>query len=138
MTAILANEGQNDMANILHGAIDANLRIGLYTARSVYSKSTVLANITAATFSGYAVQTPTFAAFGLDANGKTQFAGVANVFTHNGGGTGNTVIGYYLYNTSTGFLYWLEDFGAPVTINSNGQHIDVMPNQYTGDLTTPY
>lgn len=138
MTAILTNEGQQDMLTYLVVNQFPDVRCGLYTARSVYSKATVLANITAATFSGYAVTTPTWVSFGTDVNGKAQYAAPSQVFTHNGGGTGNTIIGYYLFNNSTGKVLWLEDFGAPVTINANGQHIDVKPDSFAGDLTTPY
>lgn len=138
MVAVLCNEGQNDMLNILEAAIAANLRVGLYTADAGAGKVTTLANITAATFAGYAAATPTLVAFGLDANGKTQFAGVNIVFTRSTTGAPQTIIGYYVWNISTGFLYFKEAFGTPVIIDTAGQHIDVKPDLFAGDLTTPY
>lgn len=137
MTAILTNEGQLDQLDTVLTAKSANLRVGLYTARSVYSKSSVLASVTACTFSGYAAQTPGFSSTGVDGAGRIVYAAASLTFTHNGGGTGNTVLGYYVYDTSTGKLQFLEDFSAPISMTSNGQTITVSPVWYYGDLTAP-
>lgn len=137
MSAILPNEGQLDQIAKLLAAEGANLRVGLYTARGVYSKATVLSDITAATFSGYAAQTPAFSSGGLDGAGRNTYAASTMTFTHNGGGTSNTVLGYYLWNNSSGKVYFLEDFGAPIFLGSNGAHVTATPTWYYGDLTPP-
>lgn len=137
MGAILTNEGRQDVLTQYLSARGANHRIGLYTARAVYGVTAVLADITEATFSGYAIGTPTWVSFGIDANGNSDYAAAALTFTHNGGGTANTVIGYFVKDTASGKLLFLEDFGAPVTLNTNGQFVSVKPDMYGGLLAPP-
>lgn len=137
MTAIFSNEGQLAIITEYLAAQGANLRCGLYTARSVFSKAMVLGDITAATFSGYAAQTPAWTSNGLDGAGRNSWTAATMTFTHNGGGTANTVIGYYLWNSNTGKLLFAEDFAAPIVLSTNLAHTTVTPTLFDGDLTAP-
>lgn len=137
MAATLVFEGQVDQIATLIGAKASNLRIGLYTANAGSGKATVLANITACTFTGYAALTPVFSVVGNDANNRQTWAAPVQTFTATASSPSNTVLGYYIWDSSTGKLQFYEAFGAPVTINASGQFISVTPTWYYGDLTAP-
>lgn len=90
----------------------------LYQNNYVPVDASVLGNFTEATFSGYAdaviaMQTP------AEVAGKAVSIDlVARTFTHNGGGTANTVYGYYVYDPFLGKLIWAERFAAPISMSA--------------------
>lgn len=137
MSATLTFEGQVDQVATLIAAKASDLRLGLYTANAGSGKSTVLANITACTFSGYAPLTPVFSVVGNDGNNRQVWQAPTQTFTHDSGGGSDTVLGYYVWDNATGKLQFWEAFGAPVVISTNGQFISVTPSWYYGDLTPP-
>lgn len=138
MSATYANDGQKDMMDYLITNMGSNIRLGLYKAIAVTTKAAHLTDITACDFSGYAPDTPTFAAGSTDGNNKYVRAAGTTTFAHNGGGTGNTVLGYYVWdNIGGGTLWFFEAFSAPITMNASGQTIPVQPTWYMGDCTTP-
>lgn len=137
MAAQLTFEGQVDQIAKLIGTVAADLRLALYTANAGGTKATILANLTEATFTGYAETTPVFAVVGNDANNRQVWTAPVQTFTAGAIGGPQTILGYYLFNTATGKLYFFEAFGAPILINTAGQFIDVTPSWYYGDLTPP-
>lgn len=137
MSVILTNEGQEDQITSLLGAIGSNLRVGLYTSRTGSGKAVTLSGLGDATYSGYAVQTPVFAAIADSAAGRERWQAADLTFSHNGGGTGNSITGWYLKNTATGKLHLYEDFSAPITMSASGHNIHVQTIIYYGDLTAP-
>lgn len=137
MTATLTLEGQEDQVATWTGVKAGTMKVGLYTARSGSGKNVSLGNITPATFSGY---TPVFANLvsGIeDANERMVYAGGPCTFTHNGGGTSNTITGWYMWDTGSGKLHYYEDYGAGVSMAVNGNFITINPKLYYGDLTPP-
>lgn len=141
MSATYTYEGEQANLDMLISTITAaNLKIGLFTANAGSGKNTTLGQLTAATFSGYTSggYATTWAAGAIDANGKWARAGAVVTPTHNGGGTSNSVLGYYLYDAGASKLLLYELFSAPISMASNGDSIPITPTLYAGDLTTPY
>lgn len=140
MSATLTLEGQAQQLDLIISTITAaNIKIGLYTARGGSGKNTALADLTAANFSGYTTggYATTWAAGSVDANNKWTRVGATVTPTHNGGGTSNTVIGYYIYDSSNSKLWYYEDFSAPISMSANGNAIPITPTLYCGDASTP-
>lgn len=136
MSATYVLEGQKDkLDNFIANA--SVIRLGLYKAFAGSGKNTALADLTECDFSGYAITTPTWAAGTTDGNNKFNRVGSTSTFTHNGGGTSNSVLGYFVKNNTTGKLLFYEPFGAPISMASNGDTITITPTWYEGDASTP-
>jgi hypothetical protein len=104
----------------------ANLRIGLYQNNVTPGSTTVLADLTAATFSGYAEVTPSAPTPAWSTPNSRAEAAFANaVFTHSSGSTNNTIYGAYIYNATDGKLVAAGAFAAPLTMTNNGDQITV-------------
>lgn len=93
---------------------DADFELRIFTNSDVPSGSTVAADLTEATFSGYVVKTlnrSNFLASTTLGNGEAQIVyDTEQVWTV--GATGQQVYGYYVLERSTGILLWLERIGA--------------------------
>lgn len=140
MSATLTLTGQAEQLDLIISTVAAaNIKIGLYTARAGSGKNTVLGDLTVATFSGYTAggYATSWAAGSTDANNKWTRVGATVTPTHNGGGTANTVLGYYIYDATTNVLWYYEDFSAPIAMSSNGNAIPITPTLYCGDASTP-
>ena len=137
MAGILPDEGQDDQLDRLFAAEAPNLRLGLFTSRTGSGTASVLANINAANYSGYAAQTPAFSAIADSSNGRTRFQAALMTFAHNGGGVSNAISGWYLWNNNTNKLWWVEDFSGPITLSALGQSIPLNPIWYYGLLSPP-
>lgn len=137
MSAVFTLEGQKEILDQLISDLGSNCKLGLYKARSGTGKNVAYSDLTLADFSGYAVTTPTWATGTTDGNNKYNRVGTTSTFTHNGGGTSNTIIGYCVYDSATSKLLFYEDFGAPVSMSASGNTITVTPTWYLGDASTP-
>jgi len=141
MSANLVYEGEQRALDLLISTITAaNIKIGLYTAIGGSGKNRGYADVTDCTFSGYTAggTATSWAAGAIDANDKWARVGATVTFTHNGGGTSNTVLGYYVYDSSVNKLLFFEAFSAPISMSASGNAIPVTPTLYSGDLTTPF
>lgn len=136
MSATYTLEGQKDKLDDYIGGA-GTIKVGLFITSTPTGKNVALASIVAATFSGYATQTPSWAAGTTDANNKFNRVGGTCTYTHNGGGTSNSVLGYYVWNDTTSKLLFYEAFGAPISMASNGDTITITPTWYEGDASTP-
>lgn len=87
------------------------------------------ANYTEADFSGYSSVTLTWNAAFLNGDDKGEIDADEETFTHNGGGTSNTIYGAYVENNA-GDVIFAERFDAPRVMSANG---DTIP--YTARLT---
>lgn len=88
-------------------------------------QNTVLADLTQATFSGYAASVCNFGAATIVSH-KGKIVGTAPLtFTHNGGGTANTIYGYYVKITTTSDLIYVERFSASQLMTNNGDQIGI-------------
>jgi len=90
----------------------------------------VNANYTEANFSGYASQAlGTWNAAFLNTDDKGEIDADPKTFTHNGGGTANTVYGA-MVKDDNGDVMYAERFDAPRVLSANGDSIT-----YTARLT---
>lgn len=106
-------------------------QIGLYQNNWTPADGDTISAVTPATFSGYSgLQNLNSWSSAVWITPRATAAHSAVSWTHNGGGTSNSIYGYYIVDAS-GNLAWAERYsGAPVTINTNGQVYQVTP-QYT-------
>lgn len=101
-------------------------KMGLYTNSVSISTDTVWADITQATYSGFAEQN--ISASGspaIDGTGKAAVALSPVTFTHSGSSVANTIKGWYVRNTVTGRLRWIEALAADRTMGAAGDVITI-------------
>lgn len=103
--------------------IAPTLQMRLYQNNYTPVDASVLADFMIATFSGYASVAVTMGAPVSAANKAKSTATSASVFTHNGGGTMNTIYGYYIVDTVLNEVLWAERFGSSQTMGNNGDQI---------------
>lgn len=86
----------------------------------------VLGSFTEADFSGYeAVLIDSWTASSI-VSGRARSVADPEVFTQDGGSTGNDIYGYYITKGETGALLWAErGSGAPYDMNSAGRQLSV-------------
>lgn len=137
MSVIFTNEGRKAALDQFLATYGPYIRCGLFTAPGAPSVATNLAGVTAATFVGYAAGTPAFGAAAIDGNGNALAAGSTVTFTAGAVVGSQTILGWYLYDSSTAKLLFIELFSAPLVINATGQTITVNPNWYRGQLAPP-
>jgi hypothetical protein len=126
MALIVTDEGLKRLLDLLStGAGLANVRIGLFKNNITPTHSDTLSTYTAADFSGYAVVTPAYAAASVSAHVATMVDAAARNFTHNAGATGNTVYGYYAYDSVGGQSLFAEAFASPQAMVNNGDQIQL-------------
>lgn len=127
MSLVVPDQGEIRLLDMLINAVGmTNVRLRLYKAISpALSQDTVYADFTIANFSGYADVTPAMgAASTVSHKGKIVDGSVRN-FTHNGGGTSNTVLGYYVVDTGTSKVLWAEAFSSSQSMANNGDNIAI-------------
>jgi hypothetical protein len=120
------------LAAWIAGYPPSSLKVHLYQNNYTPVDSSVLGSFTEATFSGYASAVFAFAAPSEVANKAKAVAISPTVFTHNGGGTANTIYGYFVKDLATGDLVWAERFGSSQIMTNNGDQIS-LPPQITFD-----
>jgi len=122
MATVFTDEGEKDVLDVYLAT--AGVRVGLFQNNYVPVAGSVLADLTAATFSGYAVGTPVYGAATTVANRANAVAAALN-FDHNGGATANTIYGWYVFNTTTSKLLKANTLGTPVVMDTAGNRITV-------------
>jgi len=122
------NQGETYLAGTMVTAFGlANPILRLFTNDIAVSPETVLADLVEATFSGYAEEALTGQAVAQDINGTNFVSFGDGEFTHNGGGTAESIIGYYLVNATDTALLLVERFPEPVPMEANGDKIQIAP-----------
>jgi len=137
MAVILTDEGSDDQLAKLWGGEAINMRVGLYTANAGAARAVTKAQLTEATFSGYAAQTPVWSVIADSAAGRSKMEAAEMTFQHNGGGVSNVVLGWFLYHNGSSKCWFYEAFGAGMTIDSVGDNIKIKPTIFYGELTAP-
>src|SRR5688572_32940844 len=123
-TLVVPNASENHLNDMLVAGASTTLRVRLFQSNTTPSQSTVIGDLTEATFSGYAAVTPSFGASATASNKGTITDSAARDFTHNGGGTSNTIYGYYVtYESGGSTLLWAERFDIAQTLANNGDKI---------------
>jgi hypothetical protein len=120
------------LAAWIAGYPPSNLKVYLYQNNYTPVQGSVVGSFTEATFSGYASVSFTLGTPTEVSNKAKSVATAASVFTHNGGGTANTIYGYYVKDGTTGDLVWAERFGSSQIMTNNGDQISI-PCQITCD-----
>ena len=136
MSLIVSDEGLKRILDLLTtGTGLGNIRIGLYQNNYTPVHTSVLLSFTPATFVGYAVVTPAFAAATVTAHVGTTIDAAARTFTCSGTATTNTIYGYYVYDSVGGVTLFAEEFSSPQTIANIGDQIS-LTSQFS--LTSQY
>ncbi len=125
-TTIIPNEGEVVQAGFIRTAINGNLK--LFSNNATIDQATVLADLTEATFSGYAaipLVTADFAAISTVSNKARLIATAFSTFAHNGGGTSNTIYGYYF--EQSGKILFAEKFDSSRVMDDATDAISIKP-----------
>ena len=127
MALLVPDVGENLILEMIVNKTAAqNLDLWLFQSNTTPAEGDTLATYTEATFSGYAEIALTGASWGAASGGTIAYA--QQTFTHDGGGTSNSIYGYLLQQTTSTTLLWVErDGSAPFTMDTNGDNIKVTP-----------
>lgn len=126
MTLIVPDEGEIRLLDMLVNAVGmTNVRLRLFQNNITPDQDSVYATFTIATFSGYADTTPAMGAASTVSHKGKIVDGSARNFTHNGGGTANTIYGYYVVDTGTSKVLWAERFSSSQSMAANGDNIAI-------------
>jgi hypothetical protein len=123
-TSLAALEELASAGNLFDGAI-----VRLFQNDVTPDRDTVIGDLTAADFTGYADSAAvTWATPFLDSNGDAILPGDLKEFMAGSPVTvSNTIYGYAIVNTGATVLLWAERFDAPVIVSTAGKTIAVMP-----------
>jgi len=105
-------------------------RVNLYKNDVVPTVNTIRADLTAADFSGYLAVDTDWSTPAINGAGKAQTDCSEGVYTHNGGGTDNTIYGAFVDNEDGDVLIYAERFPAPILMDADGAEI-----RYTARFT---
>lgn len=127
MALLVPTTGENLVLEMIVNKTAAqNLVLKLFQSNTTPAEGDTDATYTEATFSGYSAVTLTGASWGAASAGSIAYA--EQTFTHNGGGTSNSIYGYYMVQTTSGTLLLAErDGAAPFTLQNNGDNVKITP-----------
>lgn len=94
--------------------------------------SSALADFTEANFSGYSEGTPSWGSFALNGSNAAESVASQISYSHNGGGTSNTIYGWYLVEidgTLGNKVLAAERFANPITMAASGDVIRITPTE---------
>jgi len=128
MALVCPDVGEVAMLQLaIHKAVNADLKLKLFTANVTPDENTVLGDLTEAAGFGYAAKTLTGATWAVATVAGTTTASYAQQVWTFTGALGN-VYGYFLTNGAETELLWCERFtDAPYDIVNNGDQIKVTP-----------
>lgn len=130
MTLVLVNGGEVIVVDATTTkTAGQNLILGLYKSNTTLAEATVVADLTAANFTGYSATTLTAASWTTTPGAPTNTTYPQVTFTSSAGSQSQAVYGYYLTQVTSGLLVWAETFSdGPYTITNNGDTIKVTLN----------
>lgn len=129
MALVVPDVGEIQSLTELVAAWGGDLVVDLYQNDYTPVAASVVGSFTVATFSGYAQEALAGGAVNPAVDGDSRaFATWDEVeFTHNGGGTSNSVYGYYVRDGG-GNLLWAERFdAAPIAMANSGDQLRFVP-----------
>jgi len=132
-TAVIPDEGMKLFQDKLNGVSALAFQLRLYQNNYTPIKSSVFADFTLATFSGYTSQTLTFGAGTVAANISTAVAS-AITFTRSIGATSNTIYGWFLVDSVSSKVFAANLLPTPKAMTTNGDGITVTLTELLGDL----
>jgi len=129
VAATIPNQGELKLLNAIKSGAAYN--IVLFQNDLTPSATTVYADMTLATFSGYSQGTITWGTPTTDGGGKGSMTATAVTFTHNGGGTSNNIYGYAIVSQDISMawhLIMIERLSSPPkSMANNGDSITITP-----------
>lgn len=134
MPATCPNEGEREIANYIRIYGTPNWRMKLFANDYQPTEFSTLLDFQEAMFSGYAEQTPVYAAPAIDGNGDAAMAAAELTFVHNGGGIGLTVYGWYIMDNVSNVLIQAERLSAAKAMISLGDSIAITHTHVVGNL----
>jgi len=126
MCLVVPNEGEVRLLDMLVGGDSfTDVRLRLYKNNYTPVAGSTFGDFTQADFSGYAEETPAFGSATV-VNGKgTIVDAAARLFIHTGGGTANTVYGYYVVDDLNNEILWAERFPSPILMSVAADQIAI-------------
>lgn len=127
MALLVPNVGENlALEMVVNKTAAQNLVLKLFQSNTTPAEGDTAVTYTESTFSGYVAATLTGASWGAASGGSIAYA--QQTFTHNGGGTSNSIYGYFMVQASSGTLFLAErDGAAPFSMTNNGDNIKITP-----------
>lgn len=127
MSVIVPDVAEPVLLTMIQAFVNAaGLHVRLYKNNYIPVDGSTLGNFTEADFSGYASVVPTMTVPTEVSNKAEMHDNATRHFTHNGGGTGNSIYGYYVTLDTGPALLWAERFSAPITMATNGDDIAII------------
>lgn len=126
MAAVFPDVGKKLALDILL-ASGRSPKLKLFKNNVTVSVATVLGDLTIADFSGYADKDlSAMASATINGSDQGEKHSNANDFAHNGGGTGNTIYGWYITIHDVGgsdALFLCENFPTPLVVSAVPNHV---------------
>lgn len=127
MANVFLQQGDLEILDLVRTDGDVLKNLRLFKNNHVPAVTDGNGDYTQADFSGYAaVALGTWNAAFVNADGRGEIDADLATFTHNGGGTSNTVYGAYVTDNA-GDIVYAERFDAPRVMASNGDAINYTP-----------
>lgn len=125
MAATIPTEGRLEWDKYARD-VQSSWRVMLFSNNVAISSATVYSDMAEATYSGYARQTPSFGALALNGASAASMVAGALTFSHNGGGTSNTIYGWALIDSVDNKVLAIDNVpSAPKTMAASGDTITV-------------
>jgi len=123
---VVVKTGDLEILGVLK-AEDTLFKGKLYKNDVTPSVATILADLTVANFSGYSNATLAWGTPFINGSDKGEMDASQLTWTHNGGGTNNTIYGFYVVNDDETILIYAERFPAPILMDAIGAEIKYTP-----------
>jgi hypothetical protein len=126
------------LLNAIQNALLGLISVHLYVNDISPDLDTVLADLTEASFPGYAGQVGTFTTPPFtNGSNKAETDQDSSVTFTSTGSSGETAYGYYITDTLNADLYWIERFASPVPFDQAGRFVTIGPqltlvSEFTG------
>lgn len=130
MPGVVVNNGEKVALDYLVGKVTTvrNLQLRLFKSNTTPGETTVVGDLTEATFTGYAAITLTGASWSTAAGDPATGSYAEQTFTSNADQTPESIYGYYLTRETDGDLIAAERFSnGPYVIANNGDTIKLTP-----------
>jgi hypothetical protein len=129
MALLVSNQGEEiALAALLNKTAPQDLDLCLFQNNYTPVETTTEADVTVATFTGYATIQLTAANWTITPGAPTEAAYAQQTFTSSAGSQNQSIYGYYLKQRTSGKLIYAERFSdGPYTIVNNGDAIKVTP-----------
>lgn len=122
----IPNEAEKQILDLVAQGINGNSSLmKLFKNDFTPNNSTVLGDFTEADFSGYASVSQEFGAAYTSGLYAEIAATTDAVFTHNGGGTPNTIYGFYLVDVTDNKLLCADRLASPITLSALDEYLQI-------------